>query len=95
MGGRRENTGGNRASTSGRSGTSREGRGNDAESTRTENTDGLTQYEGSNGTEEISSSTEATTSDLGDVTDKDVAGSGTGSENAEGMDSGSDNENKA
>jgi hypothetical protein len=47
MGGRRDNSGGNRASTTGRSGTSRLGRGNDAESTRSGNSDGLNQYEGS------------------------------------------------
>ena len=45
-GGRRTNEGGNQSTTAGRSGTSRVGRGNDAESTRTRGDKG--QYEGSN-----------------------------------------------
>ncbi len=45
-GGRRTNEGSNQSTTAGRSGTSRAGRGNDAESTRTRGDKG--QYEGSN-----------------------------------------------
>jgi hypothetical protein len=69
--------------------------GND-ESTRSQNTEGLepTQNQNTNTDSQLDENVSRST-ESGDVSDRDVAGTGTGSENAEGMESGPDNENKA
>jgi hypothetical protein len=88
MGGRRENSGGNRASTSGRSGTARLGRSNDAESSRSENTDGLEQYEGSN-LSTGSQTPEGVTSPMGGDTGSSEIGMAEGNERGDmGMERG-------